>query len=649
MRFRLEILVAALAAIAVAVPGWAADGGRQPGAVRLTAVAVAVDGGVVQVSLRAAGPLPAVMPVRTTEGPPRLFVDLPGIVPGDVPARVRGAGPVLRVRTALNSVDPPVTRVVFDLAGEVSVGVVPAGTAWGDITIAFAAVTAPAPAVRGVPAGRPTTASPVVTHAGASAPVAPAPSSPPLRPASAPAAPTSVSPVRPAATPRPAASASPTTSASGTAQPPPPAPRPASGFAVGRAPRPSGRVAVYVSGARATQPDGDGTSYADVMTAVSYSFLDRETDGVEYGLDMRYSAYTVAGRDPRVSIYNGFVGSRLAGGHASVRAGHLWIDDLGGLGALAGAQIEARSGAIPDAGLGRWRGGLFGGLDPNVYTLGYGDGVRKLGGYAVLEGARGRRHVAGYVNVHNGEMTERSVLSVANFVPAGPLFVYQVAEYDLAPVAGGHGHDGLAYLFGTARLSLGRRLELQGTMNRGRSVDARGLSDDIQAGRPVTQQAVDGLLYESYGGRVSGEILPRVRTYVGYSRDRNNRADAPTGRWQAGGFAGDLFGSGVDVTVSASRMRGPAGAYHSTFVSAGRELGRRIYATAELSTALSLVRFLRWDGFVVETRPTTKRFGGNATLQLWRSTSSFVSLEHTRDGDDYREWRALTGLTVRIR
>ena len=240
------------------------------------------------------------------------------------------------------------------------------------------------------------------------------------------------------------------------------------------------------------------------MTAVSYSFLDRDTDGVEYGLDLRYSAYSVQGRDPRVSIYNGFVGSRLAGGHASLRAGHLWIDDLGGLGALAGTQIEARSGAIPDTGLGRWRGGVFAGLDPNVYTLGYGDGVRKLGGYAVLEGARGRRHVAGYVNVHNGEMTERSVLSVANFVPAGPLFVYQVAEYDLAPVAGGRGHDGLTYFFGTARFNAGRRFELQGTVSRGRSVDARGLSDDIQAGRPVTQQAVDGLLYESYGGRAVG-------------------------------------------------------------------------------------------------------------------------------------------------
>lgn len=417
----------------------------------------------------------------------------------------------------------------------------------------------------------------------------------------------------------------------------------------GRAPRPSGRIAVYASGARTTNAGAASASYGDIMTAVSYSFLDRDTDGVEFGLDMRHAAYTIEGRDPRVSVYTGFVGARLAGGHASVRAGHLWIDDLGSLGSVAGGQLEARSGEIPASGLGRWRGGVFGGLDPNLYTYGYGEGVRKLGGYAVLEGVRGRRHVAGYVNVHNGDLTERSVVSVANFVPAGPLYIYQVAEYDLSPVAGGRGHDGLTYLFGTARWVVRPRLELQGTVSRGRSVDARGLSDDIQAGRPVTQQSVDGLLYESIGGRVTAEVLPRVRAYAGYSRDKNNRDDAPTDRWTAGGFASNLLGSGLDVTVSDSRMTRATGSYHSTFVSAGREIGARVYATAEFSTALSQVRYVRGDGLLVETRPSTKRFGGNATVQLWRSMSGYLSLERTLDADQYREWRALTGLTMRLR
>ena len=682
------LAVVAPALLVVAAP--AAAGGRRgqaAGAV-LSRVGVVPDGAYVYVTLRGTATLPAVRPERTTEGPPRLFVDLPGVVAGDVPARIAGAGPVTRVRVAQHSVDPPVTRVVFDLAGDVSFGVAPDGLPSTDITIAVAAVTtrrsvtaappatptsgsrtavaqARASAARAAgsgpvasPRAAPMTARPQVTIASvpppAAAIAAPAPAGVAIAASGRPASEAVASPDTPAdgrgvamaVTPAAGITAG---AAADAAQTLPPAPRPSTGFGMGRAPRPTGRLAVYASGARATTAEGIATSYGDVMTAVSYSFLDRDTDGVEYGLDMRHSAYTIEGRDSRVSVYTGFVGARLAGGHGFVRAGHLWIDDLGGLGSVAGAQVEARSGEIPATGLGRWRAGAFGGLDPNLYTFGYGEGVRKLGGYAVLEGTRGRRHVAGYVNVHNGDMTERSVLSVANFVPAGPLYIYQVAEYDLAPVAGGLGHDGLTYLFGTARWVVHPRVELQGTVSRGRSVDARGLSDDIQAGRPVTQQSVDGLLYESLGGRVTAEVLPRVRAYLGYSRDKNNRDDTPTDRWMAGGFANNVLGSGLDLTVSSSRMARATGSYHTTFVSAGREFLGRVYATAEFSTALSQVRFVRGDGLVVETRPSTRRVGGNATIQMWRSMSGYLSLEHTLDGDDYREWRALTGLTLRLR
>lgn len=709
--------VALLAALGVAVDADAGGRARQAGAPSLTSVVVTAEGTFVQVSLRGSGPLPAVAPSRTTEGAPRLFVDLPGVTMGDLPARINGAGPILRVRVAQNSIDPPVTRVVFDLSGDVTFGVAPAGPATSDITIAVtasapqsplaaaarppapapvrvpppapgSAMTVPAPASRVMAASTAGTRPPIAPRtAQAPTPVAPQPAPAPRMPAATvaasttrpvsvsapsttPAAPTAsiVAPLKAAASPAtatattttPATSsaslASPattTTAASGTAMPvqtTPTAPRPIGGFGMGRTAHPQGRVAIYASGAHASQPGGFTTGYGDLMTAVSYSFLDRTNDGVEYGLDMRHTAYTVEGRQPRVSIYNGFVGARLADGHASVRAGHLWLDDLGGLGALAGAQVEARSsGEVPTSGVGRWRGGLFGGLDPNVYRFGYGDGVRKLGAYGVLEGGRGRRHVAAYINVHNGDMTERSVLSFANFLPVGPFFAYQVAEYDLAPVAGGLGHDGLNYFFTNMRYTVGRRLELQGTVSRGRSVDARGLSDDIQAGRPVAQTAIDGLLYQSYGGRVTAEVLPRVRVYGGYSRDKNNRDDAPTGRWLSGGYATNVFGSGVDLTASDSRITRSSGTYHSMYLSAGRQLGQRVYATTEFSTALSLVRFVRGDGIVVESKPSTRRFGGNASVQAWRGTSLYLSVEHTSDNDGYREWRALTGVTFRLR
>lgn len=657
-----------LALVVLAVVTRPLEAARPPGAATLTGITVTRDGTFVYVSLRATAPLPPVTPERTNEGTPRIFLDVPGTIGSEVPARLAGAGPIARVRVAQNSLTPPVVRIVFDLTSAVSFGVAPSGPASNDLIIAIAAIgtdegrpslaaeaTTPAPAPPA--SGRPTAMSPpapaVKAQVSAVSPAAPAAVAAPAPAPIVTPPTTSLTPATTgttvAATTGGATAAAPALPAT-AAQQTPPAPRPATGFGMGGStPRPSGRLAVFASGSRANQTGGDSLSYGDLMTAVTYQFLDRANDGVEYGLDMRHTAYTITGRDPRVSVYNGFVGARVANGHAILRAGHLWLDDLGALGAVAGAQLEARSGPVPTSGIGRWRGGLFGGLDPNIYRFGYGEGVRKLGAYGVLEGARGRRHVAGYVNVHNGSMTERSVLSVANFVPAGPFYVYQAAEYDLSPIAGGRGHDGLTYLFANARAVIRPWLEVMSTVSRGRSVDARGLSDDIQAGRPVTQQALDGLRYESLGGRVTAEVLPRVRVYAGYSRDKNNRDDAASGRWLVGGFAGNVFHSGLDLTMSDSRMSRPTGSYHSTYVSAGRDLSSRVYATAEFSTALSQIRFERSDGIVVETRPSTKRFGGNATVQISRSFSSFVNVERTLDGSDYREWRALVGVTYRLR
>lgn len=646
------------AGIAWTPPAWAAGGrARQPVTpVRLSAVTVGLDGPFVRITVRGSGALPAATATSTTEGPPRVFVDLPGVSPGAVPASLTGRAIVRRVRVALNSADPPVTRLVLDLTGAVTTAMVPGGA---ELTI----VVAPAEGVTAAPAlsapqadarvpsplaPPPPPARPVAVAAPGKTPVS-APPVPAPRPLSAP--PVTV----PAAVPASSAAPSPvlpTTTAATAAPVPPPAQAPTAsmgGFGAPRAIRPNGRVSVYVSGAKTSQTDGPGYGYGDVMTAVSYELSDRETDGVEYGLDMRHAAYTVQGRAPRVSIYTGFVGTRLAGGALKARIGHLWLDDLGGLGAVAGAHVEGRSAStIPTTGLGRWRAGVFGGLEPNVYTLGYGESVRKVGAYGVLEGGRGRRHVAGYVNIHNGALTERSVLSVTNFLPVGAVSIYQAAEYDLSPIAGGRGHDGLTYFFSNARVNVSRRLELLGTVSRGRSVDTRGLSDDIQAGRPVSQQSLDGLRYESIGGRATVEVLPRVRVHAGYSRDKNNRDDAPTGRWQFGGFAANAFDTGLDLTVSDNRTVRPDGSYHSTYASVGRELGPRIYATAEYSTALSQVRFARGDGLLIESRPETKRAGINGSILLWRSTSLLVSAERTT-GDDYKELRMLAGITVRMR
>lgn len=411
-------------------------------------------------------------------------------------------------------------------------------------------------------------------------------------------------------------------------------------------PRPWGHVSFYMSTYRFVPEAGEPMTSSEVVTAVTYQTGELVGPGVEYALDARRSQQTMAGRDPRVSVYNAYVGASVAGGTVRLRGGQMWLPELGGLGSVSGGLVEIRRQS--PTGVGRFRAGAFAGVEPETHQIGFVRDVRKFGGYAALEGARGRRHVAGFVRLMHGGVAERQVVTFSNFIPAGSrFFLYQVGEYDLSGPAG-QGDGRLSFLLVNGRARAGSRVELQGSFHRGRSIDARSITDDILNGRPVATAAAEGYFYESLGSRVTVLVTSRTRVHGGYTRDRNNRDSAPTGRTLYGVSSADLAGTGVDVTVSGSRIERPTGRNNSLYASVGRQVGRKVYVSVDYISSLSVIRFTRFDGLTVELRPETIRVGGSAVITLGRHVSILATAEQTRDNDSH-EFRLMSGLTYRFR
>jgi hypothetical protein len=263
-----------------------------------------------------------------------------------------------------------------------------------------------------------------------------------------------------------------------------------------------------------------------------------------------------------------------------------------------------------------------------------------------FEGGTARRQVIGYVNVRNKGITERSVLTFLNFLPVGrKVFLYQSGEYDLAGV-GGNGGARLSYFLTNARASAGPRVELQGTYHRGRSVDTRSLALDVLQGAPIATRRIEGLFYESVGGRVWVTVVPHLRLTAGYSSDRTNSDDARTRRYQLGGNAWNL--RGFDAYVTRSSIAGASRTYSAWDASIGRNAGSRLYLSADYSTNLSSVRMIDDRGiFTIEHRPRTRRYGVSALANLARRYSLLVTLDRTVDGE-ITDQRQLAGLTVRF-
>jgi len=412
----------------------------------------------------------------------------------------------------------------------------------------------------------------------------------------------------------------------------------------------SGRVSVHTDTVQRDEAGLGPQRETMVTTAATFETTDTENapNGLEVGLDVRQSRWLTGGHPDRLSLYTGFIGTRVGGDTGiRVRAGHMWLPDLGTIGNVAGGLVEVAQ--RPSSTKTHVRAGAFMGLEPKSLDVGYAPDIRKGGVYAVFQRGYLERHVVGYTQVRQGSMTERSVLSTTNVLPIRrAVYVYQAAEYEVRGPAQGAAQRGLSYFLSNVRVTPASRFELLGTYNRGRALDARQLTADLLTGRPLTQQSVEGLTYESAGGRATVEPVRGVHVYASYARDRNNRDDLPTARVTIGGQAGDIMKSGIDAAFSDARIERSTGPYHSRYVSVGRGIGRAAYASLDYSTSLSVIRFERLDGVIIEARPRTRRWSGSTSINVRRALSLLFTLDRTTD-DTVRDLRILTGLSYRIR
>ena len=401
-----------------------------------------------------------------------------------------------------------------------------------------------------------------------------------------------------------------------------------------------GRVSIFGQVLRSKNDDGTTTAYNELSSSVTVHTPARDSDGMDFSLDVRGSEYpSVSNRDPRISVYDAWVGGRVAEGKVAVRLGQMYVNDLGSLGGVGGLSLEARAGKV--------RFGLFGGLEPKGFEAGYVPDVKKGGVYVAYEGPRGWRNVLGFVTIRNQSVVERNVVAMSNYIPVGQkFFLYQAGEYDLTG-PGGLGTGGLTFLFVTARWAPTRTFEVQGQYQHGRSIDTRTITQDQIAGRPVDAKSLDGFLFDSMGGRVTVEALRGLRVWGGYYQDKNNRDDVTSNRLLFGLSAMNVLQTGLDLTATDSRTNRPgSSSYDAWYFSLGRSLGSSLYLTLDYSTSLSVLQLTDSGGLPVVNRPSSRRYSLSGIWNVSRAFSVIVTGEQLVD-DTAKQNRGLLGLTFR--
>ena len=408
----------------------------------------------------------------------------------------------------------------------------------------------------------------------------------------------------------------------------------------------NGRFSLFYNWSERDLESGYTSDFSEVIARFSMYSERRAGTNFEFGIDARAAVFPGnEGRDGRVSIYDAWVGFRGDSGRWTLRLGQMWLRNMGGIGALGGLFGEYQFKNASS--FGQFRIGLFAGAEPKIQEVGYVEGITKGGAYVAVDAAHGRRHVLGWVLIRNEELTERSIVIFNNFIPVKTkFFLYQALEYDLEGPAG-LGDPELGYFFANLRYAPMQLIEFQGTYHRGRSLDARSITDDVLDGRPVDPERLQGLLFESGRLRVNLRPWRRVRFWISYGRDRNNSDDEWADRTNLGLSINNIAKIGFDFSASTSRINRLDREYDSTWISLGKTLGRRVYLSLDYLTSLSVFKYNDGGGGTIEDRPESQRYSLSMNANINKTFSLLLVIEQT-DHDDFDEIRALTGLTIRF-
>ena len=406
-----------------------------------------------------------------------------------------------------------------------------------------------------------------------------------------------------------------------------------------------GRFALFTSWSQRDWGNGPNGDFTEVIAMLSVHSDEGGSSLFDFAVDARLATYPSVERDESVSLYEAWVGVHSTNRSWNLRLGQMWLHELGGLGSVGGFFGEYRQ-PTPSS-WGRWRFGLFAGLELAPYELEYLSDIEKGGVYAALDGAHGRQHVLGYVRIRNQGLTERSVVVFNNFIPVGRAFtLYEALQYDTEGPAG-IGDPELTYLFLNLRYRFSKAIDLQGTYHRGRSIDGRTITEEVLGGRPVSPEVLRGFFFES--GRVRLAVRParRISLWIGYGNDRSERDDPTAKRLNIGFSARRIFGTPMDFSLSSTATDRGDDSYDSHWASLGYSFGSKVYVSVEYRDTIAVYRVDQGNGDTVEIRPDSDFLSISSNINLNR-TFSLLLEAGILDHRDFEENRVMTGLIIRF-
>jgi hypothetical protein len=339
--------------------------------------------------------------------------------------------------------------------------------------------------------------------------------------------------------------------------------------------------AVYTDWFRSAYADGLSTS--QLSTRVKLDAGKRPGYGLRFFMDARHRYSGDSSSKNKLLLYDARLIYDNLSKPLTLSVGQMNLYDSAGVGQLAGGVVGVR--VHPS-----WTVGGYGGLEPDIYAVGYDLAYTKFGAFTQYRGSNAKSLALSYNTVMFQGATERSYVYGSGLVPISDVAVfYGSAEYEL-----GNGvqlQDRLSHLFLNARYSFSRAADVTGYYSSGRGLDYhRFLLEQSQTPDRNSPELERFYYTESYGARLSVKPYESVRLFVAQRESEQKDQGIRNHTTQLGASAWNVAGSGIAVYGSYDINRGDLSESDSYRVSVSRDFGPLSW-TGYYSSTFNGIRF----------------------------------------------------------
>ncbi len=312
---------------------------------------------------------------------------------------------------------------------------------------------------------------------------------------------------------------------------------------------------------------GDNPFYNRLSSRFKLTALSRPGDGWTLDFDLRNRTTLLEGGKSQFIIYTSKISYNSPKSAILLSFGQMNLYDTAGIGELTGGLAGIKIGKYIST-------GVYGGLEPDIYSSKWSTKYVKYGLFARYIGTKAKQFNLSFNNIRFDNKSERQFIYSSILFPVKNILVlYGSAEYELGSMVGSS--DRLTRVFSNIRINAGKYADITGFVSRGRGLDFHEFLLSVSKNPSLQNSGIERYFYSSmYGVRLRLKPSRKINFFIERRESEMIDKQILNHTYRLGMSLSDLLGSGISMYGNYTVNRGDSSESNSFYISAAKDFNK---------------------------------------------------------------------------